>query len=237
MRHTLLILVLLTACAWAVLMTVSVPDQASETVLSPAYAQQQGAVARAVTLGGRQAGEVVVNGEVVFRIRTSAGGLTPYQRAQTVAQRLNQLMGNTLQPEDITTGRAGGMDVVLAQGEIIVTADPEHARINNTSTMQLADQWATRLENTIAGRPVADTPVAEKVVPIISVGTGVRVGGAVVSGASNRVDEVVAVAQVEGDFGRAVRARLLVPVSSENVVQQIRRVPGTSVIGLVDIRL
>jgi hypothetical protein len=47
----------------------------------------------------------------------------------------------------------------------------------------------------------------------------------------------VAVAQVEGQFGNAVRVRILVPVSTTNVVQNIRRVPGTSVIGLVDIQL
>lgn len=205
-------------------------------VVYPVHAA--GAVtAREARIAGISVGEVLFDDQVVFRIRTSAGGYTPFQRAQIVAGRLEELMGDALQPEDITTGRVGGQEVVLAEGKIVVTADEPHARMNRTTPMALANLWAQRLENAVAGRPVTETPVAEKVVPIISVGTGTRVGGALVAGARDKVDEVVAVAQIEGRFGAAVRVRALVPVSSENVVERIRRVPGTSVIGLVDIRL
>ncbi len=146
-------------------------------------------------------------------------------------------MGDTLQPEDITTGRVNGQEVVLAEGEVVVTADQEHARINATTPTALAKFWAQRVVNAVEGRPVEETPVGEKVVPIISVGTGTRVGGALVSGSRTRLREVVAVAQIEGQLGTAVRMRALVPVSTEDVVREIRRVPETSVIGLVDIRL
>ena len=220
----------------AVYTVVSTPTTEGGAIISPAYASPA-VTARETRLAGRSVGEVLVDGQVVFRIRTSAGGYTPFQRAQIVADRLEVLMGDSLQPEDITTGRVNGQEVVLAEGEVVVTADQEHARINATTPTALAKFWAQRVENAVEGQPVEETPVGEKVVPIISVGTGTRVGGALVSGSRTRLDEVVAVAQIEGQLGTAVRMRALVPVSAEDVVREIRRVPETSVIGLVDIRL
>lgn len=222
---------------FAICLAVGMLPSKRASVLTPVYASPETVTARRAMIGGREVGEVLIDNQVVFRIRTSAGGLSPYQRAQVVAQRLQTMLGDTLQPEDITTGRVNGQDVVLAKGEVIVTADDEHARLNDTSTFVLANLWASQLEAAVSGQPVNQTRVSQKVVPIISVAGGVRVGGALVTGDADRVDDVNAVAQVEGTFGRSVRGRVLIPVSSQNVVQEVRRVPETSVIGLVDIRL
>ncbi|MHB0913523.1 MAG: hypothetical protein ACYC2Y_08760 [Armatimonadota bacterium] len=225
MKRIMFILMALFACYTLFVMGVSL------------HAQNQNVVARTATIDGIQVGEVVANGDVIFRIRSSAGGLSPYQRAQTVAQRLDSLMAAGLSAEDITTGRRNGQDVVLANNQVVVTADRAHAAANNTTPLLLADTWATRLTNVVSGRAASETPVGQKVVPIISVGRGVRVGGALVTGSRERLAEVRAVAQIEGQFGNSVRVRVLVPVSTENVVQNISRVPETSVIGLVDIPL
>lgn len=78
----------------------------------------------------------------------------------------------------------------------------------------------------------------QKVVPIISVGSGVRVGGALVTAPNQAtLNKVVAVGQLEGTFSDVARIRALIPVSSTNVVQNLTRVPGASVIGLVDIKI
>jgi hypothetical protein len=206
---------------------------------SAAYAAS-GATAQAATIAGRQVGEVLVDGTVVLRIRSAAGGYSAYRRAQVVADRLNQLTGDSLQPEDITTGIVNGQEVVLAGGQILVTADTTHARINGTTPSVLAKQWADNVRVAFGGETLAVTaaePTSEKIVPIISVGQGTRIGGAQVTGPKNRVSEVVAVAQIEGTFQSAVRIRVLVPVSSENVIQKISRVPQTSVTALVDIKI
>ncbi len=80
--------------------------------------------------------------------------------------------------------------------------------------------------------------VPQKIVPIISVGSGLRVGGALVTAPSQAsLKRVVAVGQLEGNFQKSVRVRVLIPVSSQNVVQKITRVPGASVVGLVDIKI
>lgn len=193
--------------------------------------------AREASLAGTDIGEVLINGQVVFRIRTSAGGLSPYERAQKVAERLNRLMSKPVQPENIRAAIVNGQAVVLMDSEVVITADEEHARLNNTTPMRLAESWAVQLSRAVQGLSVAETPLAEKVVPIISVGSGTRIGGALVSGNRDRIDDVRAVAQVEGTMGNSVRVRIMVPVSTENVVEDIKQVPETSVTGLVDIRL
>lgn len=78
-----------------------------------------------------------------------------------------------------------------------------------------------------------------KVVPILSVGVGrsSAVGAAQVSGPKAQVDKVQAVASPEMDlFGREIRIRALIPVSSTNVTN-LQRVQGVGVSGIVDLKL
>ena len=80
--------------------------------------------------------------------------------------------------------------------------------------------------------------VSTKVVPILSVGNkGNAVGIAQVQGPKVDVDKVVAVAQPEFTFLGELRLRAMIPVSSKNVVENIRAVPNVGVSGIVDIRL
>jgi hypothetical protein len=82
--------------------------------------------------------------------------------------------------------------------------------------------------------------VKTKVVPILTVGIGASsaIGAAQVMGPPHLVDQVQAVAQPEAHlFGREVRIRALIPVSSQNVVENIRRVDGVGISGIVDLKL
>ncbi len=229
----------LTIVVGAVGMLVYGISQGDSRLITPVYAAAN-ATAQETTIGGRQVGEVMVDGKAVLRIRSAAGGLSAFKRSQVVADRLNQLMGDSIQPEDITTGIVNGQEVVLAGGQILVTADTTHAKLNGTTPSILANQWATNLRTSFSGGAMAVTaaePTSEKIVPIISLGQGTKIGGAQVTGPRSRVREVVAVAQVEGTFSSVARVRILVPVSTENIVQKITRVPQTSVTALVDIKL
>jgi hypothetical protein len=77
-----------------------------------------------------------------------------------------------------------------------------------------------------------------KVVPILSVGRWKgAIGAAQVIGTKDRVDQVKAVAQVEGEFLGEFRIRALIPVSTKDVVNDIRRVDGVGIGGLLDIKL
>ncbi|MGV3617997.1 MAG: hypothetical protein ACO1SV_21945 [Fimbriimonas sp.] len=79
-----------------------------------------------------------------------------------------------------------------------------------------------------------------KVVPIISGGISSRqaVGAAQVMGPRDKVEQVQAVAQLDQDLlGREVKIRAMVPISSKEIVKDIRRVEGVGVSGIVDLKL
>jgi hypothetical protein len=81
---------------------------------------------------------------------------------------------------------------------------------------------------------------ATKVVPILSAGIASRqaIGAAQVMGPKSLVDKVQAVAQLDQDlFGREVKIRAMIPVSSTDVVSNIRKVEGVGVSGIVDLKL
>jgi len=76
-----------------------------------------------------------------------------------------------------------------------------------------------------------------KVVPIVSLGDGLRIGAAQVGGTSQRaVQDTQAVAQLELTF-QGVRARVLIPIDSLNPLQQFRRVQGVGVTAIIDVGL
>jgi hypothetical protein len=178
--------------------------------------------------------------------------LSASDRSAVVAQRLSDL--GTLTASDITTRKIGGKWSILAKGRTLVTVTRADAAAANRSASGLALTWRDALRSAIAERTVvpdvgagpaaakdapAATPIetAQKVVPILSIGSGLRVGAAMVAGEAGQVAKVKAVAQIEGQFKGKARIRVLVPVESENVIKNIRRVPGTAVIGLADIKL
>lgn len=77
-----------------------------------------------------------------------------------------------------------------------------------------------------------------KVVPILSVGRGRgAIGAAQVMGTRDRVNQVKAVAQIEGEFLGEFRIKALIPVATKDVVQNVRRVEGVGVSGVLDLKL
>jgi hypothetical protein len=109
---------------------------------------------------------------------------------------------------------------VLGVGAVVQKFGPEINRAIN----KLTDHDDSRVSKT-------------KVVPIISVGSRKAIGAAQVMGPASQVDKVKSVAQLDQDiFGREVKIRALVPISS-NGVSNIRRVEQVGISGIVDLRL
>ena len=76
-----------------------------------------------------------------------------------------------------------------------------------------------------------------KVVPIVSIGSGTRIGAAQVGGVTKAaVDRTKAVGQLEGTFSR-FRAKALIPIDSENPLKQFKRVQGVGVTAIIDVKL
>lgn len=78
---------------------------------------------------------------------------------------------------------------------------------------------------------------ATKVVPIVSFGTGAYIGAAQVAGPKSKVDEVKAVAQIETEYQKEIRIKILVPVNTTNPVAGVKRVTGVGVSAVIDIKV
>lgn len=77
-----------------------------------------------------------------------------------------------------------------------------------------------------------------KVVPIVSLGSGTRIGAAQVAGPRGEaIEKTKAVAQLEVTFRDRLRVKILIPVDSENPIKQFRRVQGVGVSAIIDFKL
>ncbi|MHB0913524.1 MAG: hypothetical protein ACYC2Y_08765 [Armatimonadota bacterium] len=90
--------------------------------------------------------------------------------------------------------------------------------------------------NNLAGQRGVRWEGTTKVVPIISVGSGLYVGAAQVQGPPDLVDGVRAVGQVETSINN-LRGRLLIPVNTTNPTRDLTRIKGVGVSALVDFRI
>lgn len=84
-----------------------------------------------------------------------------------------------------------------------------------------------------------DTPLlSTKVVPILSMGlnTTGTIGAAQVTGPKKLIDKVQAVAEPQAKLFGEITITALIPVSSKDVIKDIKKVDGVGVSGIVDLR-
>lgn len=76
-----------------------------------------------------------------------------------------------------------------------------------------------------------------KVVPIVSFGSGTRIGAAQVgSQKESELNRVQAVARLEGNFNR-IGLAALIPIDSLNPLQGFKRVHGAGVTAIIDVKI
>lgn len=139
-----------------------------------------------------------------------------------------------------TTGFA--MVTVLALGMTLGASGQVREVLKVLGVGAAVKQFGPQINSAINGLTKhKDTSQATtKVVPILSIGIGKSsaVGAAQVTGPKDKVAQVEAVAQPEMDlFGKEIRIRALVPVSSKDVTAGLKRVEGVGVSGIVDLKL
>lgn len=243
-------LVALAFCAGLLLRgaTGSAPDMA--------FADDGGGTAAAATVSNRtaeidgaQVGEVLVNEEVVMRLRATAGGMSPGERAMVVASRLLAWVNDPTAYELSVFAADDGTATISAGETSIVTVMPGDAEPIGSTPLDLANDWCNLIYIALGEepRPVETTddtgewtpeePYRDKIVPILSVLSGVRVGAARVNGPESRVRYVQAVAQVETNFRRVLEIDVYVPVSTSTPGRGFDRVQGVGVTALGDLRL
>jgi hypothetical protein len=215
------------------------------------------AVAREQIPGEQAVGQVYVNGRLVMRLRATPQEGSGASQAEAIARRLNALNARgELTADSLQVRTRGNHAMLLANETLIASVTPQQARAAGSLPLNLAQSWRNNLAqafqtggNSIedrGGTAVRTQPVAlqrpaeesrSKIVPILTVGSSLRVGVAQVTGPVSRVDEVKAVARLDTDYKDAVRIAILVPVASENVVRNIQRVPQVSVSAVGDLKL
>lgn len=131
---------------------VTLPPLSFAVVSSTSSGMRPPVEARALIVDGHEAGEVLVGGTVALRIRVAAGGKSPMQRAEVVAERLRKLLVDGRNLERLTIADARGEAVVLWDGALVVTADRHHARLNRTTPVALARQWRDALAKAVGGQ-------------------------------------------------------------------------------------
>ena len=209
------------------------------------------ATARAMTVEGREAAALVINGQEALRVTSRAAGLSPFERMNIVADRLRQAVSEGALPQDIRASTVYGMSVVQVSETLLITIDQDEAARAGKAPDAMATEWANRLSGAVAshyafaGRPakapaqvwVPAEPYEDKWVPIISVLEGVRLGAARVNGPASKVRTVQAVAQLETHWKDKLEVDVLVPISTNIPGKTLSRVKGCGVTGLGDLRL
>lgn len=106
--------------------------------------------ARETLLNGKKVGEVVVNGQVAVRLRTSFDGLPPLQRAEQAAARLKRAIAtpgfhpSSIRVEKVTDGIA-----LVANDKVLCIADEAQAQMLKTTPTKLAQSWAAALKKAL----------------------------------------------------------------------------------------
>lgn len=124
----------------------------------------------------------------------------------------------------VPVSQAFGLGDILKVGGIAILIDKFSGPLNN-------------FINTLTFKHGGDHTYATKVVPILSFGSGGHVGAAQVIGTQDKVDQVQAVIQVEGNFnGNQFRVKALIPIDSKNPTN-FSRVQGAGVSAIIDVRI
>jgi small-conductance mechanosensitive channel len=93
---------------------------------------------------------VIVNDEVLFRIQTRLGSITPSERAALISEHISRLANNPFTGEIvITVIDSEGMTDVVAGEDIIVTVTDADAAAEGRERQELAQEWATAVQSAI----------------------------------------------------------------------------------------
>ncbi len=102
------------------------------------------------------AGAVLVGAHTVIRFKSPQGAFSAGDRARLAAARLERMMAGGKPAGMNVTQTADGSWGLFAEGTLIATADPETARLNNTTPQGLAETWLRNLERALRLKPDAD---------------------------------------------------------------------------------
>ena len=104
---------------------------------------------REAKLGGKTVGEVLINGKVALRMRTSYDDLPPLQRAERAAARLKRGVARGFTPTMLRVVERGDEVLLVAADKVICTADKPQADGAGTTPKGLAQAWVASLKKAL----------------------------------------------------------------------------------------
>jgi len=233
------------------------PTAAAEPAGPPSVEHQED------TRDGRQVGLLLIDGQEVLQVLTTAGGYAPPVRARMLATRLSRQIEAGLLPSEVIAGSLYGLQVVQAREQLLISIEKAEADSHGRSPSVLAGEWARAISGALAAHYAPPEPqqqlaaggtgagtdaeagtadvdrvdYTDKWVPILSVLDGTRIGMARIAGPSDRVGLVQAVAQVEARWQKFIELNVYVPISTRVPGSTLDRVQGVGVTGLADLKL
>lgn len=196
--------------------------------------------------------DVFVGSRLAIRVAAPAGGMTPLQRAQIIANRLNSAFTEGFTWQDTRVSQVGRNWTMGIGGRMIATADTRSARLMGVSPARLASNWGSNTVVALGGMPsmIASqlTPVTTAVagsreelavswastptkdVPVLNASTGENLGTVMIGGPSRSIGAVNSVVLYEVTQGNMV-VRTYVPIPG-TTTDKIARVPGVGIVGI-----
>ena len=108
------------------------------------------ATSRPAIIDGAAGGEVLVNSQVVWRIRAAAGGFSASRRAEIVAARLQRFLAQHLTPEAVAVVPVGTGAALMWRHQLVVTVGSDDARLVHTAPLALAGEWLRALRRALS---------------------------------------------------------------------------------------
>lgn len=172
------------------------------------------------------AADVTLGGEVVLRLRASAGGMTPQQRVDTITSRLTSLLAiPKITPADVVVYTPPGKaPVIYALGHRLITVDAATVQAaGGGKALTLAQQWAARLQQVLPRVNYRPSNIAEPQIPahppLLVTSDFAKVGGSV--GAVTLRNKVVIRLRGPQPGGMTAAER------AETITERLKRVANT----------
>lgn len=213
--------------------------------------------AREVQADGGSVGVLLIDGKEVVRILAKSGSFGPARRAEILAQRLRKLIAEGLQPSEVVAGSLRSLTIVKGRDQMLIGIEPTEAEKHGKLPSAVAKQWAGAISGALTAHYAPRQEIAgatppeaggtaseadyekyeDRWVPIVSILEGTKLGVARVTGPSDRVGLVQAVAQLETHWNNFLELDLYIPISTQVPGTVLDRVQGCGVTGLGDINI
>jgi len=116
---------------------------------------------RSADRDGARVAEVLIGEQAVIVLRTSAGGFTPLERAEIVANRLRSAMAASTEYYDLQAAPLDGGYAVYMNEQLVVAVYQPEADAHGATTEALAILWRDNIVLALGGEIVEEPPAEQ----------------------------------------------------------------------------